>query len=101
MPLPNFVELENITHTSIDVGTTSTTACGKNPSSRYRLLVNISDTDMFLSMNGEAALSKGVKLYANGGSYEMGIKWGNLYAGACYIIHGGSGNKTLLVTEGR
>ena len=67
---------------------------------RIALLVNDSDTAIYLKLGADAVANQGIRLNANGGSYEMSRLHGNLYVGASNAIHGSTGNKVLLVTEG-
>ncbi len=89
-----------IAQSSVDVETAATAVVAASTTRQYLLLINASDTDMWLSLGGAATAGAGIPLYANGGSYEMTIVLGNCYAGAITAIHEGSGTKTLLVTEG-
>ena len=88
------------THTAPSIGTTSTTALASNAGRLYALLINDSDETIYLKLGATAVANEGIRLNANGGSYEMSKLLGNLYTGAVYGICV-SGNKTLLVTEGR
>ena len=84
----------------IDVAITSTAVIAGNDSRRYIIFINDSDTVMYLSFGGAANLYTGVRLNANGGSYEMGGQFSNNYTGTVFAIHGGAGTKRLLVNEG-
>lgn len=89
------------THTKADITTSSTAALAANTDRKYTLLINISDTDIYLKADGNAAVvGRGIYLKANGGSYEMSPRIGNLTTAAIKGIHDGAGNKGLLVTEG-
>lgn len=94
------IAADAMTESTIAVGATTTAVVPASTSRQYLLLVNVSDTDMYLSLGGNAAALSGLPLYANGGSYEMSIVLGNLYAGAITAIHAGSGSKSLVVLEG-
>lgn len=86
---------------AVSVATTSTTALAANSSRRWALLVNDSDTVIYLAIGAAALKNSGIRLNANGGSYEMSLALGNLNTGAIYAIHAGtSGTKTLLANEG-
>jgi hypothetical protein len=82
----------------VDVGTNSTEILAANADRKYAAIVNDSDTDIYLGVGEAAVLNKGIRLNANGGSYE--ITWMNLYKGAIYGIHGGSGTKRVTIVEG-
>lgn len=88
------------THTVATVTNATGAALGANANRLYALLVNDSDTTIYLKLGVAAAANQGIRLSANGGSYEMSKKAGNLYTGAINAIHAGSGSKALLVTEG-
>lgn len=87
-------------HTAFNVTTTSAMVLAANDDRVYGLFLNDSDTTIYLYMGGEAAVNTGIRLNANGGSYEMSKKQGNLYTGLVKAIHAGTGNKVLLITEG-
>ena len=87
-------------HTAPAIAATSTKALEVNPSRVYALLVNDSDTVMYVNIGATAVINTGIRLNANGGSLELSRLAGNLSTAVIYAIHGGVGNKTLLVTEG-
>lgn len=88
------------THTAVNVNG-STLALAANDSREYALLVNDSDTVIYLRLGAAAVVNTGIRVNASGGSYEMSAAGGNLYRGAIYANHGGGAvNKVLLVTEG-
>jgi len=88
------------THTAVTVTTASGAALAANTSRKYALFINDSDTVIYLKLGAAAVANQGIRLNAAGGSYEMTAPMGNLFTGAVNAIHGGTGNKTLLVTEG-
>lgn len=92
MPVP--------THTAVTVTTNSGAALAANERRRYALLVNDSDTKMYIKLGATAVAAEGIPLAANGGSFELSMQQGNLWRGSINVIHGGTGNKVLLVTEG-
>jgi len=83
---------------AVNVTTSSTTILSTNNDRRYALIVNDSDTTIYLALGGAAVLNQGIQLNANGGSYE--INWTNLFRGQICGIHGGSGNKVVTKMEG-
>jgi len=85
--------------TAVDVGTSSTLIVSAHASTKYVLIVNNSDTVIYIRLGGAAALNQGIRLNPNGGAYEISSTI-NKYAGAIYGIHGGSGSKRVLVTHG-
>lgn len=88
-----------ITHTAVSVGATTTAALAANPDRKYALFVNDSDATIYLMIGAGAAANQGIRLNANGGSFEMSAHFGNLAVEAINAISSGS-NKNLLVTEG-
>lgn len=87
------------THTAPTIGNTTTAALAANASRVYAMFVNDSDEAIYLKLGASAAMNTGIRLNANGGSYEMSAALGNLYRGAVNAICS-SGSKKLLVTEG-
>lgn len=92
--------ITTMTHTHPNVTTTSSTALAANANRKTALLVNDSDTVIYLKLGATAVANQGIRLNASGGSYEMSAALGNLYLGAINAIHGSTGTKVLLVTEG-
>ena len=88
------------THAAVNVTTTSAVVKAANNDRKYLLLINDSDTVIYLKLGVAAVLNEGIRLNGNGSSYEISESKGDLYTGAIYGIHGGSGNKVLLITEG-
>lgn len=92
--------LTTVTHTTATVTTATGAALAANANRKYALVVNDSDTVIYIKIGADAAANQGIRLNADGGSFEMSHALGNLNTGAINAIHAGSGNKTLLVTEG-
>lgn len=88
------------THTAVNVTTGSGEVLAANANRLYALLVNDSDTVIYIKLGAAAVANQGIRLNAYGGNYEMSAMLGNLYIGAINGIHAGSGNKVLLLTEG-
>lgn len=88
-----------LSHTAVNVTTSSGQVVAANSSRKYLLLVNDSDAVIYIKVGAAAALNQGICLNPSG-SYEMGAGFGNLDTRAVYAIHGSTGNKVLLVTEG-
>lgn len=87
-------------HTTVAVATASVVALTTNTSRKYALIVNPSDTDLFISFTALSKTDSGIFVSAEGGNYEMSSNAGNLYTGAITAIHDGTAIKTVLVTEG-
>lgn len=56
---------------SVTVGATDTVVLAENGARTYLLLVNDSDTTIYLGIGATAVVNKGIRLNANGGSFEM------------------------------
>jgi len=82
----------------VDVTTTSAIILASNTKRKYALLVNDSDTIIYLGIGATAVVNRGIRLNSSGGSYE--ITSINLTKKAIYGIHGGAGNKRLTIIEG-
>ncbi len=87
-------------HVAVDVTTTTGLAIAANASRLCLVLINDSDSIIYLGFGASAVVNEGIRLNAAGGMYEMSRLRGNLYAGAINAIHGATGTKRLLVTEG-
>lgn len=87
------------THSAPTAGVATGALLAANASRLYALFVNDSDTTVYLALGTNAAANTGIRLNANGGSYEMSAALGNLYTGAVNGISGIAG-KVVLVTEG-
>jgi len=104
MPIPLFEfkrlsEFTSVTNTAVGVADSSTTILSANANRKYALIVNDSDTVIYLALGAAAAVNSGIRLNAGGGAYE--INWTNLYKGAIYGIHAVAGvTKTVTVVEG-
>ena len=88
------------TETNVNVVNTSATVLAANSSRYSLLLVNNSDTDMYLALTGAAVVGHGIPLKAFGGSYDASKMAGNVPLTAITAIHGATGNKVLYVQEG-
>lgn len=80
-----------------NVAAGSTIVLPANRDRSYALLVNDSDTIIYIMKAKTAALNRGIRLNAEGGSYEINAT--NPYKGEIAAIHGGAGNKVLLINE--
>jgi hypothetical protein len=90
-----------LAHAAEAVGTASTDVLAEDAARCYALLINDSDTDIYLKLDGSAAaVNEGIVVKAEGGYYEMSGAFGNLTTAKITAIHGGSGTKRLLVTSG-
>ena len=97
--LAQFPEV-TFTHTAVTVTNTTGEALALNTSRKWSLLENDSDSAIYCKVGAAAVANQGVRLNANGGSWEMSPRLGNhtTLAVNCIVA---SGSKTLLVTEGK
>jgi hypothetical protein len=79
------------THIAVSVLDSSTTVIAANQKRQYILLQNDSDTAIYLGLGQAAVVNTGIRINANGGSYEMSPKYRNLYTGAIYAIAASTG----------
>ena len=80
-------------HGATDILTSSTAILDSAWAKNYILIMNDSDTVIYLSLTGAAEVNKGIRLNPNGGAYEINRL--NLHTGQVYGIHGGSGSKRV------
>lgn len=86
-----------VTDGSVNVAAASTLVLADNPQRKYALIINTSNTDVWLRLGSAAALNQGIFVARNGFAYEISAN--NLWTGEIYGIHGGSGLKLLSVLE--
>lgn len=89
--------IRKVSDAPISVVTTSTLALADNPNRKYALLINTSNTDIWLRLGQAAVLGSGIFIARGGFAYE--ITGENLWTGAIYAIHGGAGAKVMSVLE--
>lgn len=91
-----FTEVE--TSSSVTVASsTSTEILGKNTGRIYAAIVNDGDTDVYLSLGGTAVAGEGIRLNANGGTYE--INPDNLFIGAVNGIATSSPSSVTIIEQ--
>lgn len=99
--MPVFAEPSAVTHSAVNVTTASTQVVATISSGRKRnllILINDSDTTIYCNLaGGTAVANEGIRLNASGGSIFMDV---SVTYTAVNCIHGGTGNKVLLVSEG-
>ncbi len=86
-------------HGTASVGTASAEVIAANPDRKYLLLTNDGTATAYLALGTSAVLNAGLRLAANGGSYEMTRGAANVYSGAINGIASVNGVK-LLTVEG-
>lgn len=97
MPEPLSWPVEAVRDTAVLVQAASTPVLAANPRRADAVFVNDSNQPIFLARGNAAVLNAGIRLNANGGSYE--INRNNLFLGAINAIAVG-GDKNLTVSEG-
>jgi hypothetical protein len=97
IPMTRNGTARTMTHTAPTAGITTGTALATNANRKYALIVNDSANAVYIKLGATAVLNTGIRLNANGGSYE--INETNLYTGVIDCISSVA-TQTLLVTEG-
>jgi hypothetical protein len=92
-----FAQRTTATHTAVNCTTSSTQMLAANVSRNFLILQNDSDTTVYLKFGATAVLNEGIRLNSAGGSMLLDYKF---VTQAVNCIHGGTGNKVLLVTSG-
>jgi uncharacterized protein (DUF2345 family) len=87
-------------HTTASMSTSTTAVLAANRSRKFVLVVNDSDTDVYLKIGVAAVANQGIRINANGGSFTMSPQHGNLDQRAINGITSSGSSKTVLVTEG-
>ena len=86
-----------LTPSDPDLDEATDQALAANPDRISAVLVNDSDTDIYIKLGADPAVGTGIKLSAYGGSFA--ITAANLYTGLITAICASAEPKTLLVTE--
>ena len=89
--------VNSATSTAVTVGNTSTSVLAANPDRKAVVLVNDSDTDIYVELSASATINEGVRLNAGGGSFRMDLSTG-IYLGAISAI-ASAGSKNMTVIE--
>lgn len=87
---------EPAVHLSKDLIATQEEVVPNNPERRYCLLVNDSDATAYISLGSPAVANQGIRVNANGGSYEINLT--NPFSGPIYAISTGV-TKRMMITE--
>ena len=87
----------SFTRSNVTVGNTSTTVLAANSDRKAAIFINDSDETIYLARGSTAAMNQGIRLNANGGSFEINAT--NLYTGVVTAICA-SGGKNLCIEEG-
>lgn len=97
MPPPLTWPITSVTDTAVPVEVASTLVLAANVHRADAVIVNDSDTVIYLARGNAAVLNTGIRLNASGGSYEINLD--NLFLGAVYAICSVA-DKVLTVSEG-
>lgn len=89
--------LRKVNGVVFDVTTASQLALAANEQRKFCIFVNDSNETIYLNFGASASLNSGIRISANGFSYE--IDCSNLWVGSVFAIHGGTGVKKLLIQE--
>lgn len=81
-------------HLSVDIGTSSTRILDANAERNYTILINDSDTVIYIGLGHVALLNYGLRLEANGGRHEF--TGDHIWRGYIDGIHGAAGTKKLI-----
>ena len=95
--LPAILSVNVATTGKISVGAVSTAVLAANANRIFAQFVNDSDEEIYLDLSDTAVMNEGIRLNANGGSFEIGST--NLYTGAVTAISGVAA-QNLTVSEG-
>lgn len=76
---------------------TSQAALVLNHERVYAMFQNDSDLTIYLRLGETAIANEGIRLNANGGSYEISDRLGNLFDGAVNAIASGGSNNLLIL----
>jgi hypothetical protein len=91
--------ITTVTHSVATAGVATSAMLAANANRKYALIVNDSDTVIYIKIGAAAVLNQGIRINANGGSYEMSNAIGNLNTGAINGIASAAA-KNVIVTEG-
>ena len=86
-------------HTEASATATTSAALASNDARAYAMFQNDGDNDVYLRLGEAAIKNEGILINANGGSYEISDRLGNLFLGAVNCITA-SGTSVVLVLEG-
>lgn len=74
----NIANPDTFTQGNASVGASTTAIIPANPVAKYRAIVNDGTTPVYLGFGIQAEMNKGVRINANGGSYECSLQEGNM-----------------------
>lgn len=89
-----------LTHTTAAMGTSTAAVLAASSDRKYALIINDSDTVVYLKLGAAAVANEGIRLTASGGSFEMSPQIGNLDQRAINGIIGSGSGKVVVVSQG-
>ena len=95
-----FSRYATVTHTTLGCTNTSQTAVAANNDRKYLLLINDSDAAIYVKFGATAVVNEGIRLNANGGTFEASEAFGNLPKTSVTAITAAA-TKVLLITEAK
>ena len=84
---------------SVQVEIKTTLVLKADPGRVNVLLINDSDTVMYLMLGADAVVGEGIRLNAEGGSYEISVIAGTIDDRVINACHVGKGRKKILIVE--
>lgn len=91
------LEIKRATFTTVAVTTAGLLVLAANNRRFYATIQNVSNTDIWIMFESQNAVGEGLLIPKNGFSFEIDRL--NLWQGAVYAIHGGSGTKDVNVLD--
>ena len=82
------------------MGTSTAAVLAASSDRKYALIINDSDTVVYLKLGAAAVANEGIRLTASGGSFEMSPQIGNLDQRAINGIIGSGSGKVVVVSQG-
>ena len=89
-----------LAHTTAAMGTSTAAVLAASSDRKYALIINDSDTVVYLKLGAAAVANEGIRLTASGGSFEMSPQIGNLDQRAINGIIGSGSGKVVVVSQG-
>ena len=89
----NNLKIKVAPHGAVSVANTGTMVLPENLRRFFAVIQNVSDTDMWITFGVQGAVGDGIKLPANGFSYEIDKL--NLWQGEVYAIHAAGATKVM------
>lgn len=88
--------METTVNSQSTVGTSSVLVTTLSPTRRYAVFCNDSSNTIYLSIGAAATIGNGIRLNANGGTFEINLQ--NPIRGEIYAIASGASSNLSFVT---